>query len=292
VIDSREQSVKIAGLSAPPTMVVFDDGNAVVKTLDFQQPTAWLGAQLARQGALWSSAWAIEQLRTRRADSAAAPALARAARDADHPAVRALATAALGDFPPQAALPALEAAARDTSALVRKAAVTSLRAVGGDRALSLVREIWTKDPSYEVRAAALTALSRLDPTGARGEILKGLETSSYRDVIQSAAIVAALQRPDTGVVRAIARRAGDQPLPAIALAVLSARGDSVAIRALAAALDDDRGWVRGWALDGVEQQLDRDDALAVLRAALPGVRKADARAAIEELVGRLEQEKS
>jgi hypothetical protein len=119
-----------------------------------------------------------------------------------------------------------------------------------------------------------------------------LGTASYRDVIQNAAIVAALQRPDAGLVGAIARRAGDQPLPTIALAVLSARGDSVALGALAAALDDDRAWVRGWAIDAVEQQLDRDDALVVLEAALPAVRKPAARAAIEEAVGRVKAEKS
>ena len=29
-------------------MVVFDDGNAVLKTLTFEQPTAWLATQLER----------------------------------------------------------------------------------------------------------------------------------------------------------------------------------------------------------------------------------------------------
>jgi aminopeptidase N len=293
VIDRREQSVKIEGLRGPPTMLVFDDDNAVVKTLGFEQPTAWLAAQLAREaGDRWNRAWAIDQLRTRRADSAAVSALAVAARKADVATVRALAAGALGDFPPAAALPALEAASRDTSALVRKAAVTALGAIPGDKAVALIRDLWTKDPSYEARAAALTALSRRDPSGARAELLKGLETSSYRDVIQNAAIFAALERPDTGLVTAIARHAADQPLPTIALAVLSARGDSAALGALAAALDDDREWVRGWGIDGVEQQLDRDDALGVLQAALPAVRSAVARAAIEEAVGRLEQSKS
>jgi aminopeptidase N len=293
VIDRREQTVRIEGLLGPPLMVVFDDENAVVKTLGFEQPTPWLALQLGRdEGDLWNRAWAIDQLRTRRTDSTAASALALAARKANAATVRALAAGALGDFPPGVALPALETASRDTSAIVRKAAVTALGAIPSDQALALVRETWAKDPSYETRAAALTALSRGDPTGARGEVLKGLETPSYRDVIQNAAVVAALQRPDTGLVAAIARHAADQPLPTIALAVLSARGDSSALRALAGALDDDRAWVRGWAIDAVEQQLDRDDALEVLRAVLPGVRKDVARAAIEETVGRVEQSKN
>ncbi len=292
VIDRREQRVIIAGLAAPPTMVVFDADNAVVKTLDFTQPTAWLATQLVREATLWNRAWAVEQLRARRLDPAAASALARAAREADYSTIRALASGALADFPPAGAVPALEAAARDTSALVRKAAVTALGAIAGEQSPSLIREVWTKDPSYEVRAAALTALTRRDPAGARGEVLKGLETTSYRDVIQSAAIVAALRRPDAGLVKAVAHHAGDQPLPTVALAVLSARGDSTALGAFVMALDDDRDWVRGWALDAVEQQLDRDDALAVLRGALPTVQKDVARTAVEEAVARLEQSKS
>ena len=293
VIDRREQTVRIESLRGPPSMVVFDDENAVVKTLGFEQPTAWLAAQLSREdGDLWNRAWAIEQLKTRRSDSAAASALAMAAQKANAATVRVLAGGALGDFPPAAALPALEAALGDTSARVRKAAATALGTIPGDQALALIRRIWTKDASYETRAAALAALSRRDPVGARREILEGLETPSYRDVIQNAAVVGAMQRPDSGLVAAIARRTADQPLPTIALAVLSARGDTSALRALAGALDDDRAWVRGWAIDAVEQQLDRDDALEVLRAVLPAVRKDIARAAIEETVGRVEQSKN
>ncbi len=188
VIDRREQTVTIGGLKTAPTLVVFDADNAVLKTLDFEQPTAWLAAQLARERNLWNRAWAIGQLRARREDPAAASALAVAARRADYPAVRALAAAALGDFPGQASLTALESAVQDTSALVRKAAVKSLGAIAGDRSLSLIRTAWEGDPSYEVRAAALTALANRDPEGSREDILRGLETPSYRDVIRNAAI--------------------------------------------------------------------------------------------------------
>jgi aminopeptidase N len=191
VIDRREQTITIGGLRTAPTMVVFDADNAVLKTLDFEQPTAWLAAQLARERNLWNRAWAIGQLRTRREDPAAASALAVAARRADYPTIRALAAAALGDFPGQSSLTALESAVQDTSALVRKAAVTSLGAIAADRSLSLIRTAWEGDPSYEVRAAALTALAQRDPEGSRGDILRGLETPSYREVIRNAAIGAA-----------------------------------------------------------------------------------------------------
>ena len=291
VITRREQTIRIERLRAAPTMVVFDADNAIVKSLDFQQPTAWLSAQLERESNLWNRVWAIEQLRARRADSSAAAALARAARQADYPLIRAQAAGALGTFAAPVALAPLEDATRDTSAAVRKAAATALAAVGGDRAAGVLEAVWERDPSYETRAAALTGLARLDSAGAREQIMRGLETVSYRDVIQNAALVAALQHPDDRIVAAIARRIGDQPFPAIALAVLSARGDSAALGAFASALDDDRAWVRDWALDAAAGQLDRDDAIAVLEAALPAVKKDAARIVIGDTIERLRRAK-
>ena len=191
VIDRREQTITIGGIRTAPTMVVFDAENAVLKTLVFEQPTAWLATQLEKERNLWNRAWAIEQLRARRGDSAAASALAVAARGAEYPTIRALAAAALGDFPAQAAFPSLEAAVGDTSALVRRAAVTSLGGIAGDRSLALVRAAWENDSSYEVRATALAILARRDPAGSREDIRRGLETPSYRDVIRNAAIEAA-----------------------------------------------------------------------------------------------------
>ncbi len=291
-IDRREETIRIDRLRSAPTMVVFDADNAVVKSLDFPQPTAWLATQLEREHNLWNRSWAIDQLRGRRADTVAATALGRAARQADYPLVRAHAAAALGNFPPSVALGPLETAIRDSSATVRKSAASALGALADERVVKLLEDTWLRDRSYQTRAAALTALARRDPGRAREQIMRGLETPSYRDVIQNAAIAAALPRADSGLIAAIARRVGDQPAPAIALVLLGARGDSTALAAWASALDDDRGWVRGWAIEAAEDQLDRDDAVALLQAALPTVRKAAARAAIEDAVERLGRAKS
>jgi aminopeptidase N len=292
VIERREQTIRIDGLPSAPSMVVFDADNAVVKSLDFPQPTAWLASQLEREHNLWSRSWAIDQLRGRRADSVAAMALARAAREADYPLVRAHAAEALAEFPPSAGLAALEAAIRDSSAMVRKSAATALGSVADDRAVKLLENAWHHDRSYETRAAVLSALARRDPARARDPILRGLDTPSYRDVIQNAAIAAALSRADTGLVAAIARHVGDQPGPTLALLLLGARGDSTALAAWAAAVDDDRRWVRGWAIDAAESRLDRDAAIALLQTVLPRVTKEAARAEIEAAVDRLGRAKS
>src|SRR5204863_4778065 len=133
-------------------------------------------------------------------------------------------------------------------AQVREAAVSALGSLGGERALALAQTAWGTDSSYQVRAAALSVLARLGG-GARDVVLAGLQTPSYRDVIQNAAIAAVVGRPDSGLVTALARQLGAQPLPAVALAALAARGDAPARQALIGALDDERGWVREWALE-------------------------------------------
>jgi len=253
VIDRREQPVRIDGVASAPTLVVFDDENAVVKTLAFDQPTSWLAALLARHPDLWNRSWAIGQLARRADDSLAGAALARAAGGADHPLTRAQAVLALAGFPAGVARPAVDAALGDTSARVRRAAVAALGGLGGEGAGAAAARVWREDPSYEVRAAALTALARLDPAGAREAVVRGIETPSYRDAIRNAAIAAAMQRPDPGLVAALERVAGTGELPVVALAVLAGRGDPPAKAAIGRLLDDRRGWVRAWARDAVEE---------------------------------------
>jgi HEAT repeat protein len=127
---------------------------------------------------------------------------------------------------------------------VREAGVTALGGVGGDGAAGAAARVWASDPSYEVRAAGLTALARLDPEGARSAVALGLETPSYRDAIQNAAILAALQRPDSGLVAGLERIAGGPELASTALAVLAGRGNAEAKAALARLRQDARPWVR------------------------------------------------
>jgi aminopeptidase N len=246
-IDRREQVVRVEGVRTAPTMVSFDDESAVVKTLDFPQPTAWLATLLERHPDLWQRSWAIDQLASRAGDTLAARALARAALEADYDATRARAAGALRRFSGELALPALTRAVADSSSRVREAAVAALSEVGGRQAGELARRAWAGDSSYEVRAAALGAMARLDPAGARAVVREGLRTPSYRDVIQSAAISAVVDRPDSGLVADVEAIAGQQPLAVYGLAALTARGDGAARAALARLLEDRRGWVREWA---------------------------------------------
>ncbi len=186
-----------------------------------------------------------------------AAALARAARSADYYLTRAEAAAALHGFPAAVALPALQAALHDTSSKVRTAAVTSLGAIGGTDAKAAVLDRWKADSSYEVRASALTVLAALDSVGSRKLVLAGLSTPSYRDVIQTAAIAAATQSPDSALIDGMEKILGDQRLPALALATLASQGSTQALTALVRHKDDPRRWVRRWVLDAIEQELEK-----------------------------------
>ena len=72
VIDRREQTIRIEGVREAPTMVAFDDENAVLKTLSFHQPTPWLANLLHRHPNLWNRSWATTQLASRTGDALAA----------------------------------------------------------------------------------------------------------------------------------------------------------------------------------------------------------------------------
>jgi len=170
--------------------------------------------------------------------------------------MRAQAAAALRVFPQAVALPALEAALRDTAAGVREAALSALGAIGGSRAQELALAAWKSDSSYEVRAGALQALARIDSVAARPVVRAGLRTRSYRDVIQNAAIAAAVRAPDSTLIDALEQILGQQQLPALALATLASQGDTRALAALVRHRGDPRPWVRRWVQDAIEKQIE------------------------------------
>jgi aminopeptidase N len=250
-LDARQQTIVIPGVTSAPTMVVFDDGNRMLKTLEFEQPTAWLATALASDADLWSRAWALSRLAGRAADPAAGAAIARAVRTADQVRLRAEAAAALAAFPTATAVPALEAALADTAARVREAAAGALSGHADPRAFALAREVFARDTSYAVRAAALATAASLDPAAARELVLEGLRTPSYRDVIQAAALEAAVESADSTMVAAAEEQLGDQRMVALALANMAVRGNDAAKAALERHRSDPRPRVRRWVAEAL-----------------------------------------
>ena len=290
MLNQREQTVTVPNVMSAPTMVVFDDGNNILKTLDFDEPTAWLATQLKSDPDLWNREWVIGELADRTTDTLAAQALAQAATNADYDLTRAQAAEVLASFPSKSALPALAAAMRDTSARVRKAAVASLGSVGGEQAVALARDAFAHDPSYEVRAAALVAVARTDRDGRHALIAQGLDMPSYRDAIQGAALLGILISGDTTFNSQLETKLGAGSDVASLLGALASRGDSTALDILVRHLDDEREYVRQWVLASVSSRLSPAAALARLRPVANRLKHDDTKKAIGELIGKLEKQ--
>ena len=286
-VTAREQTVTIPGVKSAPTMVIFDDGNMVLKSVNFEQPTAWLATQLQRDPDLWNREWVIQRLADRPTDPAAAAALAAAATAGDYFVIRAEAAEALGHFPAAAAFPALQAALRDSSAAVRTSAVEALGAVGGAEATALVHTAFASDSSYAVRAAAVGALVQADSTHARETITAALAQPSYQDVIQNAAFRAIAVTNDTSFVGTVDSLFAVGQFPAFVLASLGTRGNQHALDLLTRHLDDDRSTVRGWALQAFRYGMPRPLALARLRGVVDGLTHADTRQAVNDAIKQL-----
>jgi len=235
-LDERSQTVTFDSLAGAPTMVIFDDGNAILKTLSFPQPTGWLAEELMRDDDLWDRWWAIGQLAKRDSEPAAGAALARAVARSDYALTRAQAAEALGAFPQGIALPALTLALTDSSASVRAAALRGLRTLGGDSAYALARLAFARDPSYDVRAAAVRALARVPFDEQKALVLKALHTWSYRDVIASAALLTIAGSGDTTLLAAVDSEVPKLPTAAFVLAAFGRRGSAHAYDLLAAQL--------------------------------------------------------
>jgi len=288
-LTAREQTIEIPELPGAPTMVVFDDGNTILKELTFDQPTSWLATQLKRDPDLWNRQWAIEQLAHRPGDAAAVAALAEAATGADYFRTRAAAVEALGELPAASAAAPLAAALRDTSAQVRRAAVAALGQLGGARAADLARTTFHDDPSYQVRAAALTALVRADSTASDSAIAWGLATPSYQDVVQEAAYRLIAQMGDTGAIPRVESLLATDHFAAHVLAALAARGSAHALDVLAVHLNDDRRAVRRWVVEAFQFTLPRQLGIPRLQGAAGTLKYPDTRKDVEGALQRLQK---
>jgi aminopeptidase N len=287
-LDARDQTITVSGVKSPPTMVVFDDGDHVLKGLTFDEPTAWLATQLGRDPNLWDREWVIDQLAKRTTDPDAAAALHDAALHADYPRTRAEAASALGAFSPGKALDAVAQAAKDTSSAVRAAALGALGRLGGERAIRILHDAWQNDGSYQARAAAVSAIARADSDHAQDVIQQALTTPSYREVIQHTALRAVVMLDDTAAIPTVASELTLDQVPAQALAAFAGRGSGAALDSLVAHLNDERAGVRRYVVQafGMVLSESRFPSWATVRARLESaasaIRYADTKSAVEK----------
>ncbi len=290
MLASREEVIHISGVRTPPTMVIFDDGNTILKQLTFDQPTTWLATQLAHDPDLWNRSWVIGQLAGRRKDSDALAALLWASTSADYFLTRQQAITALAGFTGPGVGAALLRALGDTSAQVRAAAAEALAIVPTADVRGAVRRSWERDPSDAVRAAALRSLAQLDPEVARPLLAAALQTPSYQDAISNAAAFAAVGLKDSTLIELVGGMADRTTGGAFALAAFGASGFPKALDLLSRQAASPRSSARKQALQAFRFALPPDSARVRLTALLATEAPGDAaRADIRAALGRLGQ---
>ncbi|MEJ2215439.1 MAG: M1 family aminopeptidase [Gemmatimonadota bacterium] len=286
-LNARTQSLVMHNVNSTPTFVVFDDGNRILKTLDFDEPTAWLAAQLTRDPDLWNRAWVIDQLSKRKDDKAAVNAIAEAATGADYFRTREKAAQALGEIG-DAGLPALRRALSDTSAQVRTAAVSALGNVGGKKAIGLIRRAMDRDSSYSVEAAAVGALAAAHAPDLGDVIRKALATPSYRDAMQQAALGAIAQTSDTAFLPVVDSLVNTSPVALYILGALAHGGSSHALDLLVGHLNDPSLSTRRRAVS-VLGQMQPQMVLPALQKAQGSLKYDDTKTMVERLIERLQK---
>jgi aminopeptidase N len=291
-INAREQTITIDSVAAEPTMVVFDEGNRILKTLTFDQPVSWLAEQLRHDDNLWDRQWAIAQLARHVGDGDAGTALADAATHADYYLTRVEAVNALSAFPAAIATSALADAAKDTSAAVRSAAVRAMAKPGDTAVVRVAGDLFHHDSSYDVRAAALGTLVQADPAHAHDVLAAALAIPSYRDAIQSAAFQGIIQTNDTMFIDQVDALIAQEAYPAYVLATFGARGNARALDIVIRHLNDPRAAVRRWvanALSNTMARVNKGVAVARLQAAVAGITYPETRQQVTELIARLDK---
>ena len=287
-LDAREQTIRIGGVQSAPLMVVFDDGNAILKALVFDQPTQWLATQLRRDDDLWNRRWVMDQLATRTTDSVAAAALATAAIAADYFLTRMRAAELLGGFRGDRVRSALLQAATDSSAAVRAAALRALGKIGGEGVLQVAQRAFEQDRSYEVQAAAVETCASLDPASANAMLRRAIQSASYQNRVQDAALMVIARQADTSFIAQVDSLIGQQDTPAYVLGVLGSRGSTRALDLLTGHLEDSRLQVRHRSLEAFEYAMPPALALERLRTARESVQSPSVRSDIDALIDRLE----
>jgi aminopeptidase N len=205
VVNVRERSHAFEfRLPRKPTMVVFDPGDVILKTIKFDKSRPLWIRQLkaARLG--------VDRVLAARAlgekpEPAAVQALVEALAADPFWAVRAAAATSLGRSRRQDALAALVVARQQEHARVRRAVAAALGEFRGDEQAAEVLARWAEegDPSYFVEANAALALGRTRSPRASEVLPRLLQRASFQDVVRSRTLDGLGASADDGVLPAV-----------------------------------------------------------------------------------------
>jgi aminopeptidase N len=187
-ISEADHSFSFA-VDGPPLMVVFDKGDKILKSVDFQKdPALWI-YQLKNAETVPDRADAAVALGALQDNPEALVALGEAAQHDPFWGIRAEALRALGRIGGPEAETYVITAAADSQPWVRDRAVRELGNFKQDAALLVkLGDIAAHDTAYRVRASALRALAQIKSPGAYDTLTTAVNSESPDDTLRTAAL--------------------------------------------------------------------------------------------------------
>ena len=201
---SKAEETFSFSVDGPPLLVLFDKGDEILKSLDFQKsPEEWI-RQLQTAQDVPDRADAALALGNIKDNDAVTAALAEAARRDRFWGVRNEALRALGRINSPAARKQVLAALSNEQPWVRQVAVEQMgHFQNDDEAIKRLQAIYKDDKAYSVRGAALQSLAQDKASGTAALLEKALSTSSPDDVLRRASLRAMGMLGDNAVVPAL-----------------------------------------------------------------------------------------
>ena len=204
IVVSKADETFTFAVDGLPLMVLFDKGDKILKSVDFQKsPEEWI-RQLRTASDVPDRADAAFALGSVRDNESAANALGEAAQEDKFWGVREESLRALGRMNSLPARKQVLAALSNEQPWVRAVAVEQLGRYHGDEEIDKrLQTIYKDDKAYSVRSAALQSLATDKASNAEPILEKALATSSPGDVLRSAALRAMGSLGDSSVVPAL-----------------------------------------------------------------------------------------
>jgi aminopeptidase N len=202
-VSKAEETFSFAA-DGPPLMVLFDKGDKILKSVDFQKtPEEWI-RQLQTAREVPDRADAALALGNFHDNEAVANALGEAALHDQFWGVREEALRSLGRVNSSPARKQVMAALSNNQPWVRAVAVEQLGRYHGDEEVAKrLENIYKDDKAYSVRGAALQALAQDKAPNAESIIEKALATLSPDDVLRRASLRALGSLGDSAAVPAL-----------------------------------------------------------------------------------------
>jgi aminopeptidase N len=196
-------------VDGPPLMVLFDKGNKVLRSLEFQKsPEDWI-RQLQTAQDVPDRADAAVALGNIKDNDAVAAALGEAARRDHFWGVRNEALRALGRINSPNARKQVLAALSNEQPWVRQVAVEQMgKFQNDDETIKRLQAIYKDDKAYSVRGMALQSLAQDKGSGTTALLEKALSTSSPDDVLRRASLRAMGTLGDDAVVPSLLEWSG------------------------------------------------------------------------------------